>query len=633
MILAGVTIATLTGEGGILNKAKTAEMSQEEQEAKEKLELVLQDLTISKHTDPTYDQDKYINDAIEKENMTIVGDIVIVDGWQFEIDRSVPKIGMSLGKGTENKEMELTASATVTTDYVKANLEANLTFSGKIKEIFVKGEKVEVPTPENGVYHITQEIRENGSYTVLVKDEQGSYKMAKVEVTEDMDIWNKADMEKFRDKVNEGRTFEGRTARVMADIDLEGSEENKWIPIGNYASNTSLIFKGTFEGNGHTIQGVYINSTAERQGLFGQNAGTIKNITVSGSIQSTTKYTGGITGANDGKIEQCVNQATITGNERVGGISGDGYGEINNCKNEGVITGTLYTGGIAGVCWTNGKIEECINNGTVIGNDLTGGIVGILAGSIKDCSNQKKVVGKYQYTGGIVGDNQGEITQCSNTAEIQGYSRTGGITGQNKKTISLSFNTAKITSSNVCCGGIAGSSLDGTTISNVYNRETIECNHAVGGIVGEEVGKVKVSYSYNTGYVTLTSAVNNLYAHGGIVGYAPAGSTCEFSYNVGNVYGNGNVGGIVGENRGTVTYCYNSGGYTSTKKANSYLGPITGYNGGSVSNTQSSGTMPTIYSVMSRNNNTNWINNTDSSINGGYPIFRWQQEKEENKES
>ena len=223
LILAGVSIATLTGEGGILSKAKTAGISQEEQEAKEKLELVLQDLTISKHTDSTYDQNKSINNAIEKENMTMIGDMVIVDGWQFEIDRSVPKIAISLGKGKENEIIEITANATVTEDYAKANIEARITFEGKVKEIIIKGTNVEVPTPENGVYTITHEVAENGTYTILVKDEEGNYKIAKVEITElteNMDIYTAKDLENFREKVNSGRTFEGKTIRVMADIDL-----------------------------------------------------------------------------------------------------------------------------------------------------------------------------------------------------------------------------------------------------------------------------------------------------------------------------------------------------------------------------------------------------------------------------
>ena len=65
-----MSIAILTGEGGILSKAKTAGISQEEQEAREKLELVLQDLTISKHTDS--------KEHIHQENRWI---------WKLEFDR------------------------------------------------------------------------------------------------------------------------------------------------------------------------------------------------------------------------------------------------------------------------------------------------------------------------------------------------------------------------------------------------------------------------------------------------------------------------------------------------------------------------------------------------------------------
>ncbi len=98
-----------------------------------------------------------------------------------------------------------------------------------------KRKVIQVPEKIEGTYVINKEITENGIYTIYAKDENGNYKIAKIEVTditEDMDIWNKQDMENFRDKVNAGRTFEGRTARVMADIDLEGTQENQWIPIG-----------------------------------------------------------------------------------------------------------------------------------------------------------------------------------------------------------------------------------------------------------------------------------------------------------------------------------------------------------------------------------------------------------------
>ncbi len=50
-------------------------------------------------------------------------------------------------------------------------------------------------------------------------------------------------MEEFRDKVNSGRTFEGKTARLMNEYRLRrGSEESQWIPIANFVSNDKVIF-------------------------------------------------------------------------------------------------------------------------------------------------------------------------------------------------------------------------------------------------------------------------------------------------------------------------------------------------------------------------------------------------------
>ena len=59
-----------------------------------------------------------------------------------------------------------------------------------------------------------------------------------------------------------------------------------WEPIGpEYCP-----FKGTFEGNGHKITGIYINSEENYQGFFGQNKGTIKNL----GIENGYIYTNGL---------------------------------------------------------------------------------------------------------------------------------------------------------------------------------------------------------------------------------------------------------------------------------------------------------------------------------------------------
>lgn len=81
-------------------KASTSKETTEEKQAEEKLKLVLIELGMDKRTDTTYNENSYIDNRInEQEGMTVLeGDIVSVDGWKFEIDRSVPKIGKSLGK-------------------------------------------------------------------------------------------------------------------------------------------------------------------------------------------------------------------------------------------------------------------------------------------------------------------------------------------------------------------------------------------------------------------------------------------------------------------------------------------------------------------------------------------------------
>ena len=271
LILAGVTINFVLKNGGLLEKAGNTKELYEEQEARERLEIALVALQADKYVEKDYNKNEYIDNRLSKENMIVVGDIVIVDDWKFEIDRNVPKIGTSLGKGNQNEEIKITAESTIRQDYVNATIKVNIEYEGNITEIIIKGESIQVPEKIDGAYVIEKEVVENGIYTIYAKDEQGNYKIGKIEITEiteDMDIWNKQDMENFRDKVNAGRTFEGRTARVMADINLEGSEQNKWIPIGNEVQKQ---FKGTFEGNGHTISNLYINATGEAQRIIWTN--------------------------------------------------------------------------------------------------------------------------------------------------------------------------------------------------------------------------------------------------------------------------------------------------------------------------------------------------------------------------
>lgn len=87
IILAGVAINLTLGENGILTKAKQAKQKSEEAEAREKLEIVLLNANIEKKDNKNYNSNDFLTSFIEKENMTVNGNEVTVNGYIYLIDR------------------------------------------------------------------------------------------------------------------------------------------------------------------------------------------------------------------------------------------------------------------------------------------------------------------------------------------------------------------------------------------------------------------------------------------------------------------------------------------------------------------------------------------------------------------
>ncbi len=124
-------------------------------------------------------------------------------------------------------------------------------------------------------------------------------------------IYNISDLEKFRDSVNAGDNYRGKTVYVMADIDMSTScsrELGSWETIGT----GSIPFAGTFDGNYHKISNLYINASSVHLGFFRilSNAGIIQNVILDNvyiynSYNSANSYTGGIVGENMGIVQNC----------------------------------------------------------------------------------------------------------------------------------------------------------------------------------------------------------------------------------------------------------------------------------------------------------------------------------------
>ena len=135
-----------------------------------------------------------------------------------------------------------------------------------------------------------------------------------------------------------------------------------WSPIGS----AEAPFTGTFDGNGFTIKNIYTSEDQNYQGLFGYVAGgTIKNLTVTGTVKGNT-YVGAFAGLlENGRIINCVNKAKIYGVDQVGGLVGRISGSLAlNCQNNAVVTGSgRCTGGITSDLYPSGQEFNCVNLG------------------------------------------------------------------------------------------------------------------------------------------------------------------------------------------------------------------------------------------------------------------------------
>lgn len=205
------------------------------------------------------------------------------------------------------------------------------------------------------------------------------------------------------------------SAKLMADITInEAGTLYPWVPVG---VSSSKAYTGTFDGDGHTLSGLYILDTSATNniGLFGfvGTGGSVLNLKISdSSITCNGKYVGAIVGDLKGHIENCHTTETvsISGKSYVGGIVGelDSDGRVNKCSNAAFVTGTEgYVGGIAGRVYSafSDALTNCYNSGIVTGLSNVGGIAGVhyMGGTVKNVYNIGDVIAQNGSAGGIIG--------------------------------------------------------------------------------------------------------------------------------------------------------------------------------------------------------------------------------------
>ena len=291
-------------------------------------------------------------------------------------------------------------------------------------------------------YWNTSEILEHDYTTDGVCKRCGAWQNAPQGADDYYEISNQGQLRWFAEKVNSGEP--NINARLTASFAMDSTA---WTPIGTQFSP----FTGTFDGQNHTISGLYVNGNTGYVGLFGHvNGGTVKNVTVTDSYMSGKDYVGGICGNNlGGTLQNCHTTGTVSGSNNVGGVCGYSYdGTVENCYNTGSVSGTGdRVGGVCG-CIVKGKITGCTNSDTVSvsGNRSLGGIAGYaINATVQRCFNSGAVTGNDLSTGGIVGyaDNV-TVQDCGNNGTVTRADSRGD------------------------CGGIVGAAKAGS-IQNCYN--------------------------------------------------------------------------------------------------------------------------------------------------------------------
>lgn len=317
----------------------------------------------------------------------------------------------------------------------------------------------------------------------------------------------------------------------------DSSTLEKWTPIGN----SSVMFTGYFDGDGHTVSGMFINTTSSHNGLFGYNRGTVENVTVTNSWVKGGDYTAGVIGYSDGSVSNVANEASVVGvGKCTGGVVGKTnyyfanwnsyYPDVKTVVNKGVISGEDHVGGVI-ACLDYTDLSDAVNKGEVVGKKLVGGISSSFASlsdkTVKNVQNYGNVTGSSDYVGGIAGLGASQTaTKC--------YSNIYHLSG---------------------------------TLEGLYNEGDVIGNNYVGGLFGQTCGTT-ITSGANKGAIAGENYVAGLF---GNIGY----SSMANLYNRGEVSGSYRVGGISGLNQENVT---NSAYTTAKVDGDSLVGVVIGYN-------------------------------------------------------
>jgi filamentous hemagglutinin family protein len=407
-----------------------------------------------------------------------------------------------------------------------------------------------------------------------------------------------------------GRNIDA-SASAGANWDAASGSYLGFAPLGAAGAG----FGGTLDGLGHTISGLVVNRPqAMFAGLFGYNAGTLRNLGLDGGSISGQNYVGALAGYNSGSIDNVCSSAAV--NVSVGGVTTlDSGGAFATATAAGTVNGSVINaGGLVG--YNSGRISQAQASGAV--NVSIGSVLalaeaaddGVAGNAASSATALGAVNGSSIRVGGLVGANSGSIEQASASGDVNAsigsttayalgsvsgedgmlagatqssavalgavdasFIGIGGLVGANSGRIEQATASgdvhASIGSTNAgALGTVSGNTVDGSlvasTLSIAYAAGAVRDSVVgVGGLAGFNSGFIGTSDA--TGAVSASIGGTNATALGAVIAHAGAGgqvvgSTDSEALATRALAGsNLGVGGLVGLNAGVIQDAYAMG--------------------------------------------------------------------------
>lgn len=245
---------------------------------------------------------------------------------------------------------------------------------------------------------------------------------------------------------------------------------------------------------------------------------------------------GGNAAASKGLIICTENNSTgtVEANQYAGGVAGANVGSISlSGQLQSSVTATDYAGGVAGINTDKGSIYSADNaNGAVLGSvtaaNYAGGVAGTNRAEITRVENRASVRASTKYAGGIAGENAagGKISACVH-AKNQVYAtngEAGGIAGNNNKDALIENVQVKaaVTAANGTAGGVTatnfgiigqGSGLESnSSVSNCTITGTSESIGAIAAYNGKDatIRNVRLAANANVRFSTPAVTIGGL---------------------------------------------------------------------------------------------------------------------------